>query len=117
MPTIYSTATNDITFSIYEDKKDGDKKVSANKIAKAITIKGSLSQEVRSKRGKFGETEVSAADLKLLEEHKQFIKGVDAGFFHKKVPTDIKKDKSAQLTKEQVKSQTKATSSTGTEEA
>ena len=116
MTTIYSTATNDTTFAFYEKKKEGGKKVSSNKIQKAITINGSLNQEVKSKRGKYGETEVNAEDLKLLKEHSQFKKGVDAGFFHEKEPTNPKKDQSAQMTEQQMKSKTKSKVSTGREE-
>jgi hypothetical protein len=116
MPTIYSTATNDITFAFYAEKKEGAKKVSANKIEQAIIIKGSLNQEVKSKRGKYGETVVTAEQLKLLKTHKQFIKGAASGFFLEKEPSSPKKDKSAQLTKEKVKSTTKAEVKTGKEE-
>jgi hypothetical protein len=113
MANIYSTATCDTAYSIYEDAAKDGKKAQSRKINKTVIVKGALSNEIPRLKGRYGVTEVSAEDLKLLKDHKQFLAAVKGGFISESEPKTFKKDKSAQISEEEMKKKTKAEISTG----
>ena len=110
MPIIYSTATNDISFAVYEEKKESKCKASVEvgRIKKAILINGMITNETRSHRNKPRATEVEADDFKLLKANKRFIKMAERGFMHEKIPAEVKKDKSSQISANEMAKKTKA---------
>ena len=120
MPTIYSTATNNTVFNFYKENKEEvstSKTISKPaKVDKSIIVNGSLSQEIPSLRGKYGQTEISKEDLELLKTNYSYKKMLDEGFISEKKPEieTLKKDKSSQLTKENIS--TKAKVKTGKED-
>ncbi len=118
---IYSQASNDVVIPTYANKgeKDGKKSQSNNVIEKAIIIKGganvafSASNKLH-RNTKWAVTEVSAEQLETLKSHKGFMRRVKAGFISiDQEPTELKADKSAQLTEKQVAGKTKAKVETG----
>tara|TARA_R110002126_G_scaffold247956_2_gene390746 strand:- start:567 stop:974 length:408 start_codon:yes stop_codon:yes gene_type:complete len=118
MTKIYSQASNDVVIAHYE-KKGGAKEQSNNVIESAIIIKGganvAFSASNKTKRGtKWAITEVSAAELKTLEDHPGFMRRVKAGFITiGEEPEELKSDKSAQMTEAQLETKSKAKASTG----
>jgi len=118
---IYSQASNDVVIAKYENKgeKEGNKSQSNNVIEKAIIVKGganvaySASNKLQ-RNTKWAVTEVNAEDLEILKAHKGFMRRVKRGFITiDQEPAELKADKSAQLTKEQMKAKTKAEVKTG----
>ncbi len=93
------------------------KAVSKAKIEQAIIIKGGANvtdPKTLNRNVKYKETEVTAAELEILKANPGFMRRVDRGFISiGKVPTDIKKDKSAQITEKEMKAKTKAKTTTG----
>ncbi len=118
---IYSQASNDVVISKYADKgeKDGKKSQSNNVIEKAIIVKGganvafSASNKLQ-RNTKWAVTEVTAKELEILKAHKGFMRRVKRGFISiDQEPSELKADKSAQLTEKQIESKTKAKVATG----
>ncbi len=118
---IYSQASNDVVISKYADKgeKDGKKSQSNNVIEKAIIVKGganvaySASNKLQ-RNTKWAVTEVTAEELEILKAHKGFMRRVSRGFISiDQEPSELKEDKSAQLTEKQIESKTKAKVATG----
>ena len=118
---IYSQASNDVVISKYADKgeKDGKKSQSNNVIEKAIIVKGganvaySASNKLQ-RNTKWAVTEVTAEELEILKAHKGFMRRVKRGFISiDQEPSELKADKSAQLTPEQISKKTKAKVETG----
>lgn len=103
---IYSQLSNDQSFPVYAEKKEGDKKtVAVNKHKTAILIKGGANvvNKKTSQTTKFVMTEVSAEDFKLLEVSPVFKRMVKRGFLTTETPKEFKEDGSAPLTEEKVK--------------
>lgn len=118
---IYSQASNDVVIAKYATKgeKDGKKSQSNNVIEKAIIVKGganvafSASNKLQ-RNTKWAVTEVNAEDLEILKAHKGFMRRVKRGFISiDQEPTELKADKSAQLTEKQVAGKSKAKVETG----
>ncbi len=118
---IYSQASNDVVISKYADKgeKDGKKSQSNNVIEKAIIVKGganvaySASNKLQ-RNTKWAVTEVTAEELEILKAHKGFMRRVKRGFISiDQEPSELKADKSAQLTEKQIEGKTKAKVATG----
>lgn len=104
MPIIYSTLSNDRTFPKYEPKSGDGKGVTRNRYSSAILIKGgaNVADKHHNTRG-FAETEVSAEDLKVLQENKVFQRLSKRGFLTTSKPKDGKKDGAAPKTEEELK--------------
>ena len=118
---IYSQASNDVVITKHKDKgeKDGKKSQSNNVIEKAIIIKGganvaySASNKLQ-RNTKWAVTEVTAEELEILKAHKGFMRRVTRGFISiDQEPSELKADKSAQITEKQIKAKTKAEVKTG----
>lgn len=118
---IYSQASNDVVIPKYQDKgeKGENRSQSNNVIEKAIIIKGganvAFSASNKTQRNtKWAVTEVNAEELEILKAHKGFMRRVSRGFITiDQAPEELKADKSAQLTKEQLSKKTKAKVETG----
>lgn len=118
MTKIYSMVSNDCVFPVYSES-DPKKEVQQRKAAKKILIAGGANVAKPRTDGstpKFVVTDVSADDLKALQEIPAFKRKVDRGFYViGKEPTVFKADGSAQITEEQLtKKNPKAKVSTGT---
>ena len=117
MTKIYSQASNDFVLATYK-KKDA-KEQSSNVIESAIIIKGganvafSASNKTQRKT-KWAITEVDEKQLETLKAHKGFMRRVKRGFITiDEEPSELKADKSAQMTENQLESKSKATPKTG----
>lgn len=108
MAKIYYTGSNDFVVPTeYEKRVDGDSS-SKKTIKSSVLIKGGFgvaygtSKERRNSGAVM--TEITAEELKAVEEHPAFIRKVRNGFITiGKPPTDSKKDKSAQTTESDFK--------------
>ncbi len=118
---IYSQASNDVVIPKYKDKGEkGEKRSQSNNvIEKAIIIKGganvaySASNKLQ-RNTKWAVTEVTAEELEILKAHKGFMRRVKRGFISiDQEPSELKADKSAQLTEKQIAGKTKAKVETG----
>lgn len=104
MPTIYSTLSNDRSFPKYEAKPEGAKGVTKNRYKSSILIKGGANVADKHFQTKgVAETEVSAEDLKTLQENSSFKRLVQRGFMSTSKPKDAKKDGSAPKTEDELK--------------
>lgn len=114
---IYSMASNDVVIATFQPKKDGE--VGENRISKAIVIKGKAN--VRDPKTlqtpKWAMTEVEKDELDILQSNPSFNRKVKAGYIVVgKEPSDFKKDKSAQMSEDDVKiKNTKAKAKTNSE--
>ncbi len=114
MAKIYSMASNDIVIPTY--KKRDAKDIGANAIESAIIIKGgaNVRDNVTLQNRKFVVTTVTADELKTLQSNSSFKRKVASGFITiDKEPGELKADKSAQITVEQMATKTKSKASTG----
>ena len=115
---IYSQASNDFVIPTYEKKEDA-KIQSSNVIESAIIIKGganvAFSAANKTQRNtKWAITEVDADQLATLKDNKGFMRRVKRGFISiDQEPSDLKMDKSAQITEKQMKEKSKAKPKTG----
>ena len=115
---IYSQASNDFVVPTYEKKEDA-KIQSSNVIESAIIIKGganvAFSAANKTQRNtKWAITEVDADQLATLKDNKGFMRRVKRGFISiDQEPSDLKMDKSAQITEKQMKAKSKAKPKTG----
>lgn len=116
MPKVYSMLSNDTVITITK-KAESNKSVSKAVIEKAIIIKGGANVAIPKTSGKterFVASDVTADELKQLQDHPVFKRMVDRGFITLKEPEQFKADKSAQLSEKEVKAkQPKAKVSTG----
>ena len=118
MTKIYSQASNDFVLATYEKKKDA-KEQSNNVIESAIIIKGGANvafsaSNKHQRNTKWAITEVSEKELETLKAHKGFMRRVKKGFITiGEEPAELKADKSAQMTEEQLKGKSKAKAKTG----
>ena len=118
MTKIYSQASNDFVVPTYEKKKD-PKEQSSNVIESAIIVKGGANvawsaSNKHQRNPKWAITEVSDTELETLKSHSGFMRRVKRGFITiDEQPTELKTDKSAQMTEAQLKSKSKATPKTG----
>lgn len=103
MPYVYSTATNDGTYCLYNKAPAGAN--APRVVKKSVTIKGGHGRAVYNNGGNFGmvhtpygvATAVSDEDLQFLLENKSFQRHVEAGFMtydKAKTPDAEKKAKS-----------------------
>ena len=106
--TIYSTATNNLNIHIYAEDS-GRKSNAAKRVSRVISIKGGNGVNYPDgKRGvmlrEMGETVVTGEELELLRETKIFQRREKNGFLTVDVaPKNAKLDKSAQMTREELK--------------
>ena len=115
---IYSQASNDFVIPSYE-KKESKTEQSNNVIESVIIIAGganvafSASNKTQRKT-KWAITEVNEKELETLKANSGFMRRVKRGFITiGEEPAELKADKSAQMTEEQLKAKSKATAKTG----
>jgi hypothetical protein len=102
MPTIYSTLSNDRTFPLYEKAVEGSV-VTKAKYKSAILIKGGANVSDKHFQTKaIVETEVTAEELKLLQDNASFKRLEKRGFLSSKRPVSPKKDAAAPKTKKEL---------------
>lgn len=103
MPTIFSTLSNDRTFPLYEKAPEGST-VTKSKYKSAILVKGGANVADKHFNSKsVAETEVTADELKLLQENASFKRLEKRGFLSTKRPVAPKKDAAAPKTDKQLK--------------
>lgn len=103
MPTIYSMLSNDRSFPKYEPKKGGPG-VTKNRYSSSILIKGGANVANKHfQTKKFVESEVTDAELKILEENKSFQRLKQRGFLSTTKPKSDKKDAAAPKTEKELK--------------
>lgn len=104
MPTVYSTLSNDRSFPKYQPGAKDEKGVKRRRYDSAILIKGGANVADKHFQTKpVAETNVSAEDLKILQDNASFKRLVERGFFSLNKPKDTKRDKSAPKTEAELK--------------
>lgn len=102
---VYSQASNDKAFPIYEKVKEGDKGTAARRFKSSVLIKGGanvVNKKTKSAE-KFVVTEVEKEDFEQIKDNPVFKRAIENGFFSLDLPKADKKDKAAQLTEKEVK--------------
>jgi len=103
MPTIYSTLSNDRSFPRYKAAKEGAR-LTRHSYSSAILIKGGANvADKHYQTQKFVATEVSAEELKTLEENASFKRLMQRGFLGKNKPHGDKRDLASPKTEKELK--------------
>lgn len=104
MPVIYSRLSNDRTFPNYIPKKGDDKTVSRSRYGSAILVKGGANVSDKNRvTPEYVETNVTAEDLKILQDNATFKRLVDRGWLSLSKPKEAKKDAAAPKTEKELK--------------
>lgn len=102
MPTIFSTLSNDRTFPLYEKAPEGSN-VTKSKYKSSILVKGGANVADKHFNTKsVVETEVTADELKLLQDNASFKRLEKRGFLSTKRPASPQKDTAAPKTKKEL---------------
>lgn len=105
---IFSTLSNDKSFPLYGEKKEGSGLIKKSAHKTAILIKGGAKlqdrNQIKEAKSDYAVTELTADQYKEIKDNPAFKRMIERGFFTvDKAPSSPKKDKSSPLSVESVK--------------